>query len=162
MGATDVDRWLYRGGRPNRLARLLNGGWAWLAARGLGPGRVVTLQVPGRRTGRVISFPLVVADYQDERYLVAMLGEATNWVANVRANGGRAVLCRRRREAIRLLEIEPAARASILRAYLAHAPGARAHIRIDQHAPLAEFAAIAEKIPVFRIVPDPRPPVRPG
>lgn len=161
MGSTDVDRWLYRGGRPNRLARLLNGGWAWLAARGVGPGRLVTLQVPGRRTGRAISFPLVVADYQDERYLVAMLGEATNWVANVRANGGRAVLCHGRREEIRLQEVEPAARAPILRAYLACAPGARAHIRIDRHAPLADFAAIAREIPVFRIAPDPGPADRP-
>jgi hypothetical protein len=116
----------------------------------------VTLQVLGRRTGRLISFPLVVADYQDERYLVAMLGEATNWVANVRANGGRAVLCHGRREAIRLQEIEPTARAPILRAYLACAPGARAHIGIDRHAPLAEFAALAGKIPVFQITPDTR------
>ena len=45
----------------------------------------VTLDVPGRRTGRIISFPLVVADYNGERYLVSMLGPDTNWVHNVRA-----------------------------------------------------------------------------
>jgi hypothetical protein len=37
----------------------------------------------GRRRGRLISLPVVVADYEGERYLVAMLGEDVNWVANV-------------------------------------------------------------------------------
>ena len=32
-----LDQWLYRGKRPNRLARLLNGAWAKLAAAGVGP-----------------------------------------------------------------------------------------------------------------------------
>src|SRR5215217_4918103 len=78
-------RWLYRHGRPNRVAQLLNRGWAMAHAAGLWPSRWVTLQVPGRRTGRTISFPLAVADYQGERYLVAMLGEGSSW----RATSGR-------------------------------------------------------------------------
>src|SRR5215471_4441146 len=78
-----LDQWLYRGKRPNRLARLLNGVWARLAAAGVGPAQLVTLEVAGRRTGKAISFPVVVADYQGERYLVSMLGEGTNWVRNV-------------------------------------------------------------------------------
>jgi hypothetical protein len=48
------------------------------------------LVVAGRRTGKTVSFPVVVAGYQGERYLVSMLGEGTNWVGNVRAAGGRA------------------------------------------------------------------------
>lgn len=55
--------------------------WAGLAAAGFGPDRLVTLEVTGRRTGRTISFPVVVADYQGERYLVSMLGEDTTWVS---------------------------------------------------------------------------------
>jgi hypothetical protein len=50
--------------------------------------RLAALEVRGRRSSRLISFPVVVADYQGERYLVAMLGEGTNWVHNVRAAGG--------------------------------------------------------------------------
>jgi hypothetical protein len=57
---------------------------------GLWPNLLVTLEVRGRRTGRLISFPLVMVDYQGERYLVAMLGEGTNWVSNVREAGGQA------------------------------------------------------------------------
>src|SRR6266542_1034674 len=85
-------------------------------------GRAVSLEVPGRRTGRVISFPVVIAGHEGERYLVAMLGEGANWVRNVRAAGGRAVLRHGRREAVRLDENEVGARAPILRRYLADAP----------------------------------------
>ena len=45
------ERWLYPGGRPNRVARVLNRGWAILHAAGLWPSRLVTLEVPGRRSG---------------------------------------------------------------------------------------------------------------
>ena len=63
---TKAERWLYPGGRPNGLARLLNRGWAIVHATGLLPRRYVTLEVPGRRTGRMLAFPLVLADYQGE------------------------------------------------------------------------------------------------
>ncbi|MEU7864007.1 hypothetical protein [Nonomuraea sp. NPDC049141] len=115
------------------------------------PGRLVTLEVPGRLSGRVISFPLVVADYQGERYLVAMLGQNANWVRNLHAVQGRAVLRHGRRERVRLDEVEPSLRAPILRRYLACAPGARPHIPVDRRAPLEEFERIAHRIPVFRI-----------
>jgi hypothetical protein len=119
---------MYRSGRPNPVAALLNRCWAIVAAAGMGPNRMVTLEVPGRRTGRLTSFPLMVADYHGERYLVAMLGEGTNWVSNVQAAGGLAVLRHRRREVVRLEEVDPCARAPILRRYLQIAPGARPHI----------------------------------
>src|ERR1039457_421705 len=123
----DVDRWIYRSGRPNRLARALNHAWAALAARGLAPKRLCTLEVRGRRTGRTISFPVVVADHDGERYLVAMLGQKANWVRNVRAADGLAVLRHGRTETIRLEEVDVRDRAPILRRYVAGAPGGSAH-----------------------------------
>jgi deazaflavin-dependent oxidoreductase (nitroreductase family) len=152
------DRWMYRGGRPNRVARFLNGIWRLVGLGGLWPRRLNTLEVRGRRTGRPTSFPVVVADYEGERYLVAMLGEGVNWVANVRAAGGRAILRHGRREAVSLEEVDPGARPPILRRYLQVAPGARAHIPVDRRAPLAEFDRIASQYPVFRVRADsPRP-----
>ena len=142
---------MYRGGRPNRVAALLNRGQAIAASAGMWPKRVVTLEVRGRRTGRPLSFPVVVADYQGERYLVAMLGREANWVRNVRAAGGRAVLRHGRRETVRLEEVDPRARAPILRRYLQRAPGARPHIPVDRRAPLEEFEGIAAQYPVFRV-----------
>jgi deazaflavin-dependent oxidoreductase (nitroreductase family) len=151
-----VDRWLYRGKRPNRLARLMNRAWAGLAGAGMGPPRLVRLEVRGRQSGRMISFPVVVADYQGGRYLVSMLGEGTNWVRNVRAADGQVVLCHGRREMVHLQEVRPDERAAILRRYLECAPGARSHIPVGRRAPISEFEAIAGQYPVFRVtVPEP-------
>ncbi|MGZ8750734.1 MAG: nitroreductase/quinone reductase family protein [Pseudonocardia sp.] len=149
-----LGRWLYPGGRPNRLARVLNRLSVVQVAAGLLPERVVTLEVPGRVSGRTVSFPLVAVEQDGATYLVAMLGRRTNWVRNVAANGGRAVLRRRRGgpAAVELQEVDPADRAPILKRFLAVAPGARPHIPVDQHAPLAEFARIAPDHPVFRVV----------
>src|SRR5262249_10989936 len=127
-----------------------------LASAGLPPHRVKTLVVRGRRTGHLISLPVVVADYGGERYLVAMLGAGANWVANVRAAGGKAVLRHGHREAVRLEEVEAGERAAILRRYLDLAPGARAHFPVDRGAPLSEFEDIASRYPVFRIRRDPQ------
>ena len=142
---------MYRSGRPNRVAAFLNGVWRLVGMAGLPPHRLNTLEVRGRRTGRPTSFPVVVADYRGDRYLVAMLGEGVNWVANVRASGGRAVLRHGRREAVRLEEIDPGGRAPILQRYLQVAPGARSHIPVDRRAPLAEFERVAPQYPVFRV-----------
>jgi deazaflavin-dependent oxidoreductase (nitroreductase family) len=117
----------------------------------LSPTRAVTLEVVGRRSGRTISFPVVVADYQGERYLVSMLGQEANWVRNVRAAGGRAVLRRGGHEAVHLTEVDVGSRAPILRRYLEVAPGARPHVPVDRHAPLEDFEHIAAQFPVFRI-----------
>jgi deazaflavin-dependent oxidoreductase (nitroreductase family) len=129
----------------NRLSALL------YSAGVLSPQRAVTLEVRGRRSGQVVSLPVVVAEVGGERYLVSMLGNDANWVRNVRAAGGRAVLCRGGRTDVHLVEVEPAHRSPILRQYLAVAPGARAHFPVSRHAPLADFERIADQYPVFRI-----------
>lgn len=153
-----VKRWMYRGGRPRRLAALTNRWTAIAASAGLPPKRQVSLEVRGRRTGRLLSFPVVVADYEGERYLVSMLGEEANWVRNVRAAGGRVVLRHGRRQAVLLEEVDPHQRAPVLRRYLQLAPGARPHIPVDRRAPLAEFERIAAQYPAFHVQADsPRP-----
>ena len=149
----DYLRWLYKGGRPNVFARVQNRASALAFAIGVFPGRVGALEVRGRRSGAVVSFPVVIADYEGERYLVSMLGDGANWVRNVEADGGRAELRHGRREQITLELVDADERAPILRRYLAVAPGARPHIPVDRHAPLDEFDRVAADYPVFRIVP---------
>lgn len=146
-----LDRWMYEGGRPNRLARTLNGLWGRLASAGIAPARLSTLEVRGRKSGRPVSFPVVVADLEGERYLVAMLGEASNWTKNVRAADGEAVLIHRRRVPVRLQEVEAEERAPILRRYLRLAPGARPHFPIGPDGDLEDFERIASDYPVFRV-----------
>lgn len=149
--AHSARRRLYRGKRPGSAARVLNAVQAWLAAHGIGPSRVVTLDVRGRKTGRVISLPVVVADYDGGRYLVSMFGDSSTWVRNVRAAGGEAVIRHRSREAVHLHEVPAGQRPPILKRYLELAPGARPHIPVDTAAPLPEFERIAPNYPVFRI-----------
>lgn len=144
---------MYEGGHPNRLARSLNGLWGRLAASGVAPARLSALEVRGRKSGRVLSFPVVVADLEGERYLVAMLGEISNWAENVRAAGGEATLTHGRREPVRLREVEVDQRAPILRRYLRLAPGARPHFPIGPDADLEAFERIAPDYPVFRVSP---------
>ena len=89
----------------------------------------------------------------DERYLVSMLGQDANWVRNVRAAGGDAILRHGRREEVRLDEVVVGRRAPVLKTYLKRAPNARAHLSVTKHAPLAEFERVAPRFPVFRVVP---------
>jgi hypothetical protein len=149
-----LQRWFYRDGHPNRSARLLDRVTAALYARGVGPEYLVALEVPGRRSGSIVSLPLVVAAVDDERYLVSMLGEEVNWVRNVRAVGGEVALRHGRREEVHLQEVgAPDLRAPVLKAYLKRATNASAHMPIDKDAPLAEFERLAPRFPVFRVVP---------
>jgi hypothetical protein len=94
MNRSDFHAWLYRSKRwlygeqhPNWIAKIANRVWATIASLGISSNYVVTLEVTGRKSGRTVSLPVVVAVVDGERYLVSMLGENVNWVQNVRAAG---------------------------------------------------------------------------
>jgi hypothetical protein len=80
-----------------------------------------------------------------------MLGQKSQWIRNVGAAGGRAVIHHGRRQAVHLEQVPVEARAAVLKRYLALAPGARAPVPLDQDAPLSEFERVAARHPVFRI-----------
>ena len=163
MIMSDFTRWLYRGQRPNWLARILNRASAVVASLGVTPNYLVTLEVRGRKSGRTASLPVVIVVVDGQRYLVSMLGDDTRWVRNVRASGGRAVLRSGAREEIQLDEVPADQRAPILKAYLQQAPGARPHVPVNKDAALAEFQKVAAAFPVFRLASSkPLPPPRPG
>jgi deazaflavin-dependent oxidoreductase (nitroreductase family) len=147
----DAARAMYEGGRGNATARRFAQVWRWVFAAGLFPRRWVTLEVPGRRSGRLTRFPLGMADVAGRWYLVSMLGENCNWVRNVRAAEGRVVLRRRRARICQLVEIPPNQRAPILRRYVEKIPGGRPHIPVGKGSPLADFEAVAASYPVFEV-----------
>lgn len=149
---TQLSQWFYRGGRPNWLATVLNRMGATVYALGIAPNYLVTLEVPGRRSGRKIRLPLVMTVVKGERYLVSMLGTKANWVRNMQAAGNMATLYHGRREEVRLAEVAIEQRAPIIKAYLQRAPGARAHLPVHKAAPLSAFAQVAAQFPVFRII----------
>jgi len=113
---------------------------------------MVSLETKGRRTGRILRVPLVVAELEGRRYLVSMLGENSDWVRNVRASNGEAVLRHGVAEPVKLEEVAVSERPPILRAFLKRAPGARPHFDLAPDASLEEFAHIAPLVPVFRVL----------
>lgn len=145
-------QWIYRGQKPNWIAKILNRFQANAAAKRATSNGVVALEVTGRKSGKVITFPLVMITLKGQRYLVSMLGENVQWVLNVRAAGGKAVLRSGGREDVQLEEVPVYQRAPILKAYLQVADGARPHVPVDQDASVSEFEKIAAQHPVFRLI----------
>jgi deazaflavin-dependent oxidoreductase (nitroreductase family) len=144
-------RAMYAGRRGNPTARRFARFWAAVHSAGLLPRRWVTVEVVGRRTGRVARFPLGMADWEGNWYLVSMLGSDCNWVRNVQAADGVVTIRHGRARARHLAEVPVEERAPILKRYLQKVPGARPHIPVDRNAPLAEFEEIAARYPVFRV-----------
>ena len=121
---------------------------------------MITLEVPGRRTGVIRRTTVVRAVCNGSHYVVALAGES-DWVRNVRAAGGQVVIGGRGRRAARLAEVAPPQRAPVIRAYLlrwGRRPGSRAVARearsyfgVSPQVPLDEIRAVVEHYPVFRI-----------
>jgi deazaflavin-dependent oxidoreductase (nitroreductase family) len=143
----------YKDGKPTRAGRAVNGVWERYAAWGGPPPWQVSLETRGRRTGRILRIPVAVTRHDEEDYLVSMLGERSAWVHNVRAAGGEAVLRHGRIRRVRLDEVAAPERAPILKAYAARARSGRRHfLPLTPQSSVGEFAAVADKYPVFRIV----------
>lgn len=159
MGKRQDDRLraMYVGRRGNATARRFARAWAAAFALGVAPRRWVTLEVPGRRSGKPTRFPLGMARSDGQWYLVSMLGEC-NWVRNVRAAGGDATLRRGRARPVHLAEVPVSERPQIIKRYLDQVPGGRPHIPVDRRERLSAFEAIAADYPVFAVVPRSRPP----
>jgi len=93
------------------------------------------------------------ADVDGSRYLVSKLGPGSDRVKNVEAADGHAVLRQGRRLPVHLVGVPPAERAPILSEYVRVATSGLRHLPVAVGAPQAEFQAIAEHYPVYRIEP---------
>lgn len=146
--------------RTPRLYQRLQPLGCALTRLGIAPRYMVVLEVPGRRTGLIHRSLLVRVDLDGERYLVSLAGES-EWVRNVRSDGGRAIIGRRERRAAVLEELPTKHRAAVIRAYLRRARTrgrswglkreARHYFGIDPDAPDDRLFAIADRYPTFRI-----------
>ncbi len=151
MAGRDREReeasWLNRAAEAayERVFRLVS----WL---GMPPWFIVTLETKGRRSGRVRSNVLILTEWTGQRYAVSVLGDRSDWVRNVRAADGQAVIRHGRRRRVRLEEVPAEERAPVLKAYLKWALGARHIFQVSHKAPVEEFERIAARHPVFRIV----------
>jgi hypothetical protein len=82
------------------------------------PSLVQKLSVPGRRSGRWHTLPIVVLEQNGERYLISYRGES-DWVLDLRASRTGRLIQRGHVEEIRVVEVPIADRASLIEAYTA-------------------------------------------
>jgi hypothetical protein len=144
-------RLCYRDWRPTLFGRWVNRFWTLWSGLGLPPQIMLTLRVPGRKSGRLRTNVLVAPSRDGKRYLVSMLGQKSEWVLNLRANGGRAYIKQGRTKPAVLTEVPVAERAPIIKEYCRIATSGRHHFPVPYDAPVSEFERIAPDYPVFRI-----------
>src|SRR3984957_3796162 len=113
------------------------------------------LETRGRQSGQARRTPVNLLVFDGHEYLVAPRGE-TEWVRNVRADGGRLVLILgRRRESRTATEIPVADRVPVLREYLRRWAKETGVFfgGVGADASDAELAAIAPRHPMFLLAP---------
>src|SRR5260221_10744702 len=89
----------------------------WALAMGVGPGYMRLLEVPGRKSGKIIVMPINLLEFEDRRWLVSARGK-TLWVGKVRATG-RVVLRRGfRAESFKVRELADDEKPQVLKACL--------------------------------------------
>ena len=122
------------------------------------------LVVRGRKSGRPIETPVAVFCEDGHRYLIASYG-IVNWVRNLRAADGDAVLKRRRAEHIHAVELPPEPASVILRAALHSGPPAipkpvvrfyrryfvLPYLDVGLESPPEDFRRAVADHPVFRV-----------
>lgn len=152
-----AQRAVYR--KPGWLRRQVNRAVAWLAGVGLTPANTVRLEVRGRKTGRVRAFAVTTATWGGEQYLVSLAGES-DWVRNLRAADGIAVISHGHRNRVRAEEIAAQQRAPVLSAYLERralskspSGAARDYFGVQPHPPLEALERLADRYPVFKVTP---------
>lgn len=160
LGPQDYSsRTAYR--RPTELYRRVNRSvGVWVTSVGLAPKDAVTLTVRGRKSGRLRRLPILRTSHEGQDYLVSLAGES-EWVRNIRAAGGEAVIQRGRARSVHLVELATKDRPVILGAYLRAAKArssAESYAKQCEHyfglptEPSAlELAVVAQYYPVFRV-----------
>jgi hypothetical protein len=146
-----LNRLFYRNRRPTRLGHWVSQFFCWWARVGLPPHSWVALEVRDRVSGRMRADAVVVPTVAGERYIVSMFGTISDWVHNLEAAHGDAVISHGGSQRVRLALVPPEDRAPILQEYVRVASSGRKHFPLTVRAPLADFAAIAELYPVYRV-----------
>jgi deazaflavin-dependent oxidoreductase (nitroreductase family) len=115
------------------------------------------LETRGHRTGITRTVPVVVVEYDAQRWLVSIFGE-TSWVANIRDAGEARLRCGQRAERIRVEEITDPRRAEVAMRLHRTArlnPSVRNAWKAVPKDGVSAFEAEAHLHPVFRIIDDP-------
>ena len=122
-----------------------------LVRAGLVP-RSYLLTTRGRKTGRPRTNPVVPVEHGGRRWLVAPYGPVS-WVHNARAAGRVSLTRRRDTRDYTIREIPPVEAGSVLKRYVRISPSTRPYFQATKDSPVEDFAAEADRHPVFELIP---------
>jgi deazaflavin-dependent oxidoreductase (nitroreductase family) len=108
-----------------------------------------TLTVRGRKSGKEYSTPVRLIE-GEHRWLVAPYGEV-GWVRNARAAGSVTLSQRGRSEVMAIEELDAEQSAPVLKKYFEAVAIVRPYFDATADSSLAEFAAEADRHPVFQL-----------
>jgi hypothetical protein len=145
------NRLFYRNRRPTWLGHWVSQFFCWWARAGVPPRSWVALRIRDRVSGRMRQDAVVVPTVAGQRYVVSMFGAISDWVHNIDAAHGDAVVSHGGSQRVRLVLVPSEQRAPILREYVRVASSGRKHFPLPVGASVADFAAIASQYPVYRI-----------
>ena len=132
--------------------------WQWragnaivslLARAGIGPIRLLTTR--DRRTGEPHVTPVVPVEQGGTSWLVAPYG-TVGWVRNAREDGRVQLRYGRTKRDYTIREVGADEAAPVLKRYVAVATKTRTQFGATQDSPVADFAAEADRHPVFELV----------
>ena len=130
--------------------RIINRFIMWLLKLGMEPDSYYLLTVPGRKSGKPHTVPVVIVEDNNKRWLVAPYG-VVDWVKNARATGivtlTRGKLCQN----FAFRELPPHEAAPILKVYIKQFPVTEPYFDSKSNSSLDEFELDAQSRPVFEL-----------
>jgi deazaflavin-dependent oxidoreductase (nitroreductase family) len=130
--------------------RFVNKMMAGMVRLGIGPKNIYMLTVPGRKTGKLYSTPVSLVIDGNKKWLVSPYGEV-GWVRNARAAGEVTLSRRGQSETTAITQLDAEESAPILKQYMNNEEITQPYFDAKPDAPLADFAAEAERHPVFKL-----------
>ena len=124
----------------------------WLISIGKGPESYYLLTVPGRKTGRFYTKPVVLIEGGGNLWLVAPYGNV-DWVKNARSAGEVTLSQGKNRQTWLIRELPPAEASLILKDYLRKYPITAPFFAASADSPLDDFKSEAKAKPVFALIP---------
>ena len=139
--------------KPTPVERIFNRAFGLMVRLGIGLSHNYLLQVRGRKTGRIYSAPVDVLDMNGRRYLVSGRGQ-TQWVRNALAAGQVVLAKGSRRMNFSVRAVPDDEKPPILKAYVERFKlTVQRYFPIPAGSPATDFEPIAERYPVFELLP---------
>ncbi len=131
----------------------------WVTSLGITK-RTVTLEVSGRKSGKPVRVSLSRTFYGGRAFFVSLGGES-NWVRNVRAAQGKAIILYAKRRPVTLIEFQGPEKPAILHAYVQERAfmhsgpeSARIFFGLGPNPTVEEMEPIAVRYVIFEIRPE--------